>query len=155
MDLKTTIVATYDSLCNPAKFYFIISTIFFVLLLLQNLGQGSQFNLGVHSVNFHQTPMILIGNLLYLLAWTWLLNIICKHLHPIISWVLVFFPLIISFFILVVVFATVMAAATASIEKTAATNQNNLYSNQNNLYGNRFGQRNQFGQNNYNSEFAN
>lgn len=89
----------YKSLCNPAKFYLVISLICFGILLMQNVGQGEKFNLGLYSVVHKQTPLILVGNFLYILLWTWLLNLICKF-NPNISWVIVLFPFILTFIIL-------------------------------------------------------
>ena len=94
-----SLTAIYDKLCNPAKFYLVISAICFVLLLLQNLGISGKFNLGLYSVDHEQTPMILVGNLIYILVWTWILNMICKF-NPNISWVIVLFPFILTFIIL-------------------------------------------------------
>ena len=94
-----SITSIYNNLCNPAKFYFVISAICFVLLLLQNLGISGKFNLGLYSVDHKQTPMILFGNLLYILVCTWILNMICK-LNPNISWVIVLFPFILTFIVL-------------------------------------------------------
>ena len=79
MDLK----ATYESLCNPAKFYFILSAVGFVLVLLQNLSKG----------NLH--PMLILGNLVYIALWTWVLNMVCK-INPNISWVIVLFPFVLT-----------------------------------------------------------
>ena len=93
------LIAIYNKLCNPAKFYLVISVVCFVLLLLQNAGTSGKFNLGLYSVDHKQTPMILVGNFLYILVWTWLLNMICT-LNPNISWVIVLFPFILTFIIL-------------------------------------------------------
>lgn len=89
----------YNNLCNPAKFYLVISIICFVVLFLQNVGMRGKFNLGLYSVDHEQTPLILVGNVIYILVWTWLLNVICK-INPNISWVIVLFPFILTFIIL-------------------------------------------------------
>lgn len=93
------IPAIYTKLCDPAKFYFVISIICFIILLLQNVGIHGKFNLGLYSVEHKETPLILVGNFLYIILWTWILNFICKF-NPQISWVIVLFPFILTFVIL-------------------------------------------------------
>ena len=85
----------FNKLCPPAKFYFIIASISFLLLLIQNIG-SSQFTLGVYSCPHPNTSMILVSNAIYILIWTWVLNWICK-LNPNISWAIVLFPFLILF----------------------------------------------------------
>lgn len=85
----------YDKLCKPAKFYFIIATISYIIMLFQNVG-SNRFTLGVYSCPHSNTGGILIINALYIVFWTWILNLICK-INPNISWVIVLFPFILLF----------------------------------------------------------
>lgn len=62
------------SLCNPAFIYIIIAIIFLLINMFKN------FNL--------------IGtfiNLLFMLLWTWVLNILCINGYSIIAWLLLIF----------------------------------------------------------------
>jgi hypothetical protein len=86
----------YDKLCNPAKFYFILSTVTFIFILLQNIGTPNRFSLGIYSCRHSNTGMLLICNAVYILFWTWLLNIICK-INTSISWIIVLFPFLLLF----------------------------------------------------------
>jgi len=86
----------YDSLCNPAKFYLVISLISFILILLQNIGSRNSFTLGTYSVPHSNPMMLLLFNALYIAVWTWMLNLVCK-INPKISWVIVLFPIILLF----------------------------------------------------------
>jgi hypothetical protein len=86
----------YDSLCKPAQFYLIIASVAYIIMLLQNLGTRNTFTMGTYTVD-HQNPgLVLIVNALYILLWTWLLNMICK-INPKISWVIVLLPFILLF----------------------------------------------------------
>jgi len=85
----------FKELCTPAKFYFIIASVSYILMLLQNINSNGRFYLGSYSCP-HNTPMILLLNALYIAVWTWLLNLICS-VNKNISWVIVLFPFILLF----------------------------------------------------------
>jgi hypothetical protein len=86
----------YDKLCNPAKFYFILSTVMFIFVILQNIGTPNRFALGSYSCRHSSPGLILVCHALYIVFWTWLLNLICK-LNTNISWVIVLFPFLLLF----------------------------------------------------------
>lgn len=92
----------YDKLCDPAKFYFVIATISYILILLQNIGGGARFTLGSYSCRHPNPILLLVIQALYILFWTWLLNLICK-LNKGISWVIVLFPFLLFFIALGIV----------------------------------------------------
>ena len=85
------------NLCSPALLYFIISIISFFIILLQNLGNRNIFTVGSFSTVVPSTILIFIGKFIYILFWTWVLNLICKDGHSTISWLLVLFPYILLF----------------------------------------------------------
>ena len=86
----------YNKLCTPAKFYLVISVLAYILILLQNIGNHGRFSLGNYSCRHSNQPVFLFFQALYILFWTWLLNLICK-VNPSISWVIVLFPFILFF----------------------------------------------------------
>jgi hypothetical protein len=86
----------YGSLCKPAQFYLVISLVAFVLMAVQNLGSTSQFTLGTYSTPHSNPALILFFNALYILLWTWMLNVICR-LNPNISWFIVLLPFLLFF----------------------------------------------------------
>jgi hypothetical protein len=88
-----------NELCTPAAFYFIISIFGLVIIMFQNVGNRNRFNLGKFSCQVPNTLLLLAGNLVYILFWTWILNLICKDGHSIISWLLVLLPFIFAFII--------------------------------------------------------
>jgi hypothetical protein len=85
----------FKQLCTPAKFYFIIATVSYILMLFQNINCGNRFYLGSYSCP-QNTTVILIANALYILIWTWILNLICS-VNKNISWIIVLFPFILLF----------------------------------------------------------
>ena len=91
---------SFKELCTPAAFYFIISIIGLILVLFQNLGNNGRYTLGSFSCRVPSTILVFMLKLIYILFWTWVLNLICKDGHKEISWLLVLFPFILLFVIL-------------------------------------------------------
>ena len=87
-------------LCTPSLVYFVISIISLVVVLLQNLGNTNSYHVGSFSCKVPNTAVIFIIKLIYILFWTWILNLICKDGHSEISWLLVLFPFILLFVIM-------------------------------------------------------
>ena len=87
-------------LCSPAALYFIVSIFALLMILFQNLGNSNSYHMGNFSCRVPSTTLIFIIKLIYILFWTWILNLICKDGHTGISWLLVLFPFIL-FFILI------------------------------------------------------
>jgi hypothetical protein len=89
-----------NSLCKPALVYFVISTIGLALMILQNIGNSQSYNLGNFTCAVPNTTLVFIIKMLYVLFWTWILNLICKDGYTNISWLLVLFPFILMFVII-------------------------------------------------------
>ena len=84
-------------LCTPAFLYFVISIIGLVLVLLQNLGNTNSYHVGSFSCRVPNTTMVFIIKFIYILFWTYVLNLICKDGHTELSWLLVLLPWILLF----------------------------------------------------------
>ena len=88
---------TLKELCSPALVYFIISIVALAIVLLQNLGNNYSYTVGSFSCRVPNTMLIFIVKLIYILFWTWILNLICKDGHTGISWMLVLLPWLLLF----------------------------------------------------------
>lgn len=88
---------TLKELCTPAMIYFVISFIALAMVLLQNLGNQNSYTVGSFSCRVPNTALVFIVKLIYILFWTWVLNLICKDGHTGISWLLVLLPWILLF----------------------------------------------------------
>ena len=84
-------------LCPPALLYFIISFVSLAMLLLQNLGNSDHYSVGSFSRNVPSTTIVFVVEMVYVLFWTWVLNLICKDGHSEISWLLILLPWILMF----------------------------------------------------------
>ena len=94
---------TLKELCKPALIYFIISMVALVVVMFQNLNDTNRYHIGCYSCPVSSTIAIFIVKLFYILFWTYVLNLICKDGHTILSWLLILLPFI-MFFILIGIF---------------------------------------------------
>ena len=86
----------FGKLCNPAQFYLVISFVAILLVSLQNLRTPGRLCLGSYSCTNNHVPQYLLGNAVYILFCTWILDLICKG-SPKLSWVIVLIPFILMF----------------------------------------------------------
>jgi hypothetical protein len=84
-------------LCTPASLYFVISMIALVMVLFQNLGNNHSYHVGSFSCRVPNTMAVFIIKLIYVLFWTYVLNLICKDGHVGVSWLLVLLPWLLLF----------------------------------------------------------
>jgi hypothetical protein len=94
------------NLCLPAKVYLIISTIALIVIGFQNYGNSNIYCLGIYSCNTSNISLIFVLKVLYVLFWTWVLNIICRGGAPGVSWFLVLLPYILFFILIALLMIT-------------------------------------------------
>lgn len=94
-------------LCTPAVVYFTLSMISLIVIILQNFGNINTYNLGSFSAKVPNTTMVLLVKFIYILFWTWIINLICKDGHSGIAWFLVLIPFILLFVIMGLLFLNV------------------------------------------------
>ena len=90
-------VAGLFKLCDPAFYYCFISFTILILVALQNYGQGVNYCVGTQSCPSSNIQGLFALKILYILVWTWILNIICQNGYEALSWVLVVIPILIMF----------------------------------------------------------
>ena len=88
-------------LCTPSYVYLVISTIFLIVASVQNYGNVNTYCLGDYSCEVTSTTVIFLIKVLYILFWTWILNLMCNAGASGIAWFLVLLPFILMFIILV------------------------------------------------------
>ena len=89
-----------SELCTPALVYFVLSFIGILISVMQNIGNNNMYSLGAFSCKVPNTTVVFIVKILYILFWTWILNLICKDGHSGISWLFVLLPFILLFVIM-------------------------------------------------------
>ena len=92
------------NLCTPAYVYLVISTIALIIMAYQNLGNGNMYCIGSYNCNVSSVFMIFILKALYVLFWTWVLNIICRGGAPGLAWFFVLLPYILMFILIGMLF---------------------------------------------------
>jgi hypothetical protein len=85
------------NLCTPSYVYLVISMIALLIMYFQNVGNADMYCLGTYSCNVYSTSLVFLVKLVYILFWTWLLNLICQKGSTTLSWFLVFFPFLLMF----------------------------------------------------------
>ena len=103
--LKRTIERTVEpfdlsKLCTPASVYFVISLIFLVILGMNNLKESERLCLGDYSCYVGNNTMVFVLNAVYILFWTFILDLMCKNGYGSISWIILLFPFVLSFILL-------------------------------------------------------
>lgn len=97
-----------NSLCPPARLYFLLSMVLLVISAVQNLlgvgttrsvGRGkNRICLGMYDCRSSVHPLVMfLLQLLYIFAWSWVLNEICKAGYVNLSWFILFLPFIAFF----------------------------------------------------------
>jgi hypothetical protein len=110
-------------LCTPAFVYFFLSMIGIVASVIQNLGNKDIYKMGMFSARVPSTLLVFAVKIVYILFWTWILNLICKDGHKGIAWFLVLIPFILLFVImgLVMVNPNVLEGFKEGVQKKTTT----------------------------------
>uniref|UniRef100_A0A6C0DZ84 Uncharacterized protein n=1 Tax=viral metagenome TaxID=1070528 RepID=A0A6C0DZ84_9ZZZZ len=85
------------NLCPPAMFYLVISMFAIVLMSIQNYGHRDVYCLGYYECDVSSVYIIFLLKIVYIIFWTWILNLICGAGAEWFSWLLVFLPFILFF----------------------------------------------------------
>lgn len=88
------------NLCRPAHLYLAVSVITLAVMYYQNMNNTDVYCLGAYNCdvsNVASVSMIFIIKFIYILFWTWILNLICKSGSSHIAWLLVLLPVILFF----------------------------------------------------------
>ena len=109
-------------LCTPAFLYFILSIFGILVSVFQNLGNKNMYTLGNFSTPVPNTLLIFIVKIIYVLFWTWILNLMCKDGHREVAWFLVLLPFVL-FFMLVFMMRRTGMEGFENADETEATDK--------------------------------
>ncbi len=85
------------SLCTPSYVYFIMSMILIIAMAFQNYGSVTDYCMGSYTCSVSNVFVIFMIKIMYVLLWTWILNLICKAGVPGLSWFLLLLPFLLMF----------------------------------------------------------
>ena len=91
-------------LCTPATIYFVISLIGLILLGVSNLGNEDRLCVGNYNCRVESNTVVFVLNAVYILFWTFILDLMCKNGYTSISWFILLIPFIIYFILLTMLF---------------------------------------------------
>lgn len=94
-------------LCTPATIYFVISLLGLIILGVSNLGNENSLCIGDYSCSVQSTTVVFVLNAIYILFWTFVLDLMCKNGYSSLSWFILLLPFIVYFLILVMLFTKV------------------------------------------------
>ena len=92
-----------SSLCKPASLYLTLSVVFYVIILAQNIGNADVYCVGDYFCRSSNMYILFTIKALYILLWTWILNILCSSGLEWLSWLFVIVPFVL-FFILILLY---------------------------------------------------
>ena len=90
----------YENICEPSKLYFTISSLILIIIGIQNITSNKHnYCIGPYECETESEKMFVI-KIIYVLFWTWLLDVFCKAGYKNISWFLVLYPIILMFLLI-------------------------------------------------------
>ena len=92
------------NLCTPAVIYLAISMLLLVVMYIQNRNNIDVYCLGAYECDVTNVTAIFLVKFVYILFWTWILNLICKSGSPSIAWLLLLLPVILFFLLIALLF---------------------------------------------------
>ena len=92
------------NLCTPAVIYLAISMMLLVVMYIQNRNNIDVYCLGAYECDVTNVTAIFLVKFVYILFWTWILNLICKSGSPSIAWLLLLLPVIMFFLLIALLF---------------------------------------------------
>lgn len=92
------------NLCTPAVIYLAISMLLLVVMYIQNRNNVDVYCLGAYECDVTNVTAIFLVKFVYILFWTWILNLICSSGFTSISWLLLLMPIILSFLLIALLF---------------------------------------------------
>ncbi len=92
------------NLCTPSYIYLVISIILLLVMYFQNMGNTHIYCLGAQECEVPNINMLFLIKVLYILFWTWVLNILCREGVTPLAWLLVLAPILLFFVLLSILF---------------------------------------------------
>uniref|UniRef100_A0A6C0D0N3 Uncharacterized protein n=1 Tax=viral metagenome TaxID=1070528 RepID=A0A6C0D0N3_9ZZZZ len=92
------------NMCTPATIYFVLSLIGLIMVGLNNLNNHDKVCIGDYNCYVGNNTTVFILNAIYILFWTFILDLMCKGGYSSLSW----FVLLLPFIILFILFAVLM-----------------------------------------------
>ena len=109
------ILDRFYALCLPSKIYLVISIIFLIVSYYHDLktNDSEKVCLGNVKCAVKNKPAYYAFNVLFILLWSWLLNLLCRYGWMKTAWFILLFPYIIMILLIGVITKMVIGVAKA------------------------------------------
>lgn len=90
-----------SNLCSPAMIYFVISLVALLMLGVQNLNKDENILcIGNYKCGIASKTLVFLLNAVYIVFWTFLLDLMCKAGYKELSWLVLLIPILLFFLFL-------------------------------------------------------
>lgn len=94
----------FKKMCTPAFLYFTISLILLIILGLQNVSNEENILcVGTYKCTIESKILIFVLHGIYILFWTFVLDVICKAGYTELSWFIFLLPFLLFFLFLAII----------------------------------------------------
>ena len=102
---KKIVPPSFDirKMCTPATIYFVISLFSLILLGISNLNSPDRLCIGDYSCYVGNNTIVFVLNAIYILFWTFVLDLMCKNGYGSLSWFILLLPFILVFLFLAMI----------------------------------------------------
>ena len=90
-------LSSMKNLCTPAFVYLMLSVFSIVVLAFQNVGNTNTYCIGMYECDAGNTMMVFVFKIIYIIFWTFILNLLCKSGFTQFAWFLVILPFLLLF----------------------------------------------------------
>lgn len=95
----------FKKLCAPAQIYLALSILTTLTICFQNIGNPNVYSCGLLKTRTPIHNMIYIAlQFIYVIIWTYLLNMLCKKGLKTLSWILLLIPYVLMFILIGLIF---------------------------------------------------
>ena len=95
----------FKKLCGPAQIYLALSILTTLTICFQNIGNPNVYACGLLKTRTPIHNMIYIAlQFIYVIIWTYLLNMLCKKGLKTLSWTLLLIPYVLMFILIGLIF---------------------------------------------------
>ena len=101
---KTKSEFSLYKLCTPSMLYFIISLFGLIIIGLNNINSPDKLCIGSYKCNIGNNTIIFILNAIYILFWTFILDLLCKNGWTGLSWFIFLLPFMLIFLFYSIIF---------------------------------------------------
>lgn len=102
---KKSVDKFFKNLCQPAYIYLTLSLISLAIIIAQNYcnNKKNKYCVGMFECTVKSIFPIFLVKIVYIIFWTFILDLLCKNGYTKLSWLIILFPFI-MFFILIGLF---------------------------------------------------